>query len=87
VSTSGDGKTSETPIVHERAQALMTTLQTSPTPRSLVADSQRYNEDKAATLQALGFLTRMPHTLKLVSQVSTPALRWDTWQPLEAGTR
>jgi transposase len=65
----------------------MTTFQTSPTPRYLVADSKLYNEDNAANLQAFGFITRIPNTLKLVSQVITQALRWDTWQPLDAGTR
>jgi len=87
VSKSWDGNTSDTHIFQERAQALMTTFQTSPTPRYLVADSKLYNEDNAANLQALGFITRIPNTLKLVSQVITQALKWDTWQPLEAGTR
>jgi transposase len=87
VSKSWDGNTSDTHIFQERAQALMTTFQTSPTPRYLVADSKLYNEDNAANLQVLGFITRIPNTLKLVSQVLTQALRWDTWQPLEAGTR
>jgi transposase len=87
VSQSWEGNTSDTHIVQERAQALLTTFQTSPTPRYLVADAQLYNEDNAANLQALGCITRIPHTLKLVSQVLTPALRWDTGQPLEAGTR
>jgi transposase len=87
VSKSWDGNTSDTHIFQERAQALMRTFQTSPTPRYLVADSKLYNEDNAANLQALGFITRIPNTLKLVSQVITQALRWDTWQPLDAGTR
>jgi transposase len=82
-----EGNTSDTHIFQERAQALMTTLQTSPTPRYLVADSTLYNEDNAANLQAFGFITRIPNTLKLVSQVITQALRWDTWQPLDAGPR
>jgi len=46
--------------------------------RYLVADSKLYNEANAANLRALGLITRIPHTLKLVSQVITQALRWDT---------
>jgi hypothetical protein len=65
----------------------MTTLQTSPTPRYRVADAKLDNEDKAANLQALGCITRMPHTRTLVSPVSTHALSGDTWPPLDAGTR
>ena len=45
------------------------------------------HEDNAATLAKLGFITRIPDTLKLVSQVITQALRWDTWQRLDDTTR
>ena len=87
VSKSWDGNTSDTQIFQERAKALLTTFQHSPQPRYLVADCTLYNEDNAANLQALGFITRMPHTLKLVSHVITQALRWDTWQHLDDTTR
>ena len=87
VSKSWDGNTSDTQIFQERAKALMATFQHSPTPRYLVADSKLYNEDNAATLKTLGFITRIPNTLKLVSQVITQALRWDTWHPVTATTR
>jgi len=87
VSKSWDGNTSDTQIFQERAKALLTTFQHSPQPRYLVADCKLYNEDNAATLQALGFITRIPHTLKLVSHVITQALRWDTWQHLDDTTR
>jgi hypothetical protein len=53
----------------------------------VVADSKLYNEDNAAHLRALGFITRIPQTLHLGSQVITQALRWDTWQRLDATTR
>ena len=36
------------------------------------------------TLAKLGFITRIPGTLKLVSQVIGQALTWDTWQRLDA---
>jgi len=87
VSKSWDGNTSDTVIFQERAAALLATFQRSPTPRYLVADSKLDQEANAATLLALGFITRIPNTLTLVSQVSTQALRWDTWQRLDAPTR
>src|SRR2546429_7463579 len=87
VSKSWDGNASDTAIFQERAAALLTTLQRSPTPRYLVADSKLYNEDNAAHLLTLGFITRIPNTLNLVSQVITQALRWDTWQRLDDTTR
>jgi transposase len=87
VSKSWDGDTSGTAIFQERAAALLTTFQHSPTPRYLVADSKLYNEDNAANLRTLGFITRIPNTLNLVSQVITQALRWNTWQRLDATTR
>ena len=74
-------------IFQERAAALLATFQHSPTPRYLVADSKLYNEANAANLRALGFITRIPNTLTLVSQVITQALRWDTWQRLDDTTR
>jgi transposase len=87
VSKSWDGNASDTQIFQERAAALMATLQQSPTPRYLVADAKLYNEDNAANLKELGFITRIPNTLKLVSHVITQALREDTWQSLTDTTR
>jgi transposase len=65
----------------------MAALAPAPTPRYLVADAKRYTEDTAATLAKLGFITRIPGTLKLVSQVITQALQWDRWHRLDATTR
>jgi len=87
VSKSWDGNTSDTKIFQERAAALLATFQRSSTPRYVVADSKLYHEDNAAHLRALGFITRIPNTLNLVSQVITQALRWDTWQRLNDTTR
>ena len=87
VSKSWDGNASDTQIFQERAAALMATLKRSPTPRSLVADAKLYHEDNAANLRQLGFLTRLPNTLKLVAQVIGQALRWDTWHRLDETTR
>jgi transposase len=86
-SKSWDGHTSDTQICQERAQALLETLQRSPTPRDLVADGKRYPAGHAAHLQSHGFLTRIPPPRTLVAQVITQALRWATWQWLDATTR
>jgi transposase len=87
VSKSWDGNTSDTQIFQERAKALLATFQHAPTPRYLVADSKLYNEDNAATLKTLGFITRIPNTLKLVVQMITQVLQWDTWHRLDDTTR
>jgi transposase len=87
VSQSWDGNTSDTQIFQERAEALIATFKCSPTPRYLVADAKLYHEDNAINLKKLGFITPMPGTLKLVAPVITQALRWDTWQCLDATTR
>jgi transposase len=87
VSKSWDGNASDTQIFQERAQALLTAFAHSPTPRYLVADAKLYTEDNAATLAQLGFITRIPGTLKLVLQVIRQALQWDTWHELDDTTR
>jgi hypothetical protein len=87
VSKSWDGNTSDTKIFQERAEALLATFQASPVPRYLVADAKLYTEDNAANLSKLGFITRSPGTLKLVTQVITQALQWDTWHRMAETTR
>lgn len=74
-------------MVQERAQAVRTAGQHAPRPRSLIADSTLYHAAKAANLQQLGCITRIPHTIGAVSPVITPALAWDTWQRLDDPTR
>jgi transposase len=81
-----DGNASDRQIFQDRAQAF-STFKDSPTPRYLIADSQLYSQDKAAHLKPLGFITRIPDTLKIVSQVIRQALRDDTWQVLDDTTR
>jgi transposase len=85
-SKSWDGNTSDIQVFQERAQALMETLKNSPSPRYLIADSKLYHEDNAINLQALGFITRIPQTLKIVSQVIRQALAMDTWHRLDEQT-
>ncbi len=82
-----NGNASDTQIFQERAHALIATFKGSPTPRYLVADAKLYTEENAANLKKLGFITRIPGTLKLVSQVIGQALTWDTWHGLDETTR
>ena len=87
VSKSWDGNTSDTQVFQKRAEALMRAFKDTPSPRYLVADAKLYCEDNAAHLAKLGFITRIPATLKLVSQVITQALQSDTWQSFDDNTR
>jgi transposase len=87
VRQSWDGHASDTQIFQERAEALMATLQRSLMPRYLVADAKLDTEEHAATRSKLGCITRIPGTLKLVSQVLTPTLEGDTWPRLDDTTR
>jgi len=87
MSKSWDGNTSDIAVFQERAQALIAAFTNAPTPRYLIADSQLYHEDNAPHLQKLGFITRIPNTIGVVSQVIAQALTWDTWHRLEAKTR
>jgi transposase len=87
VSKSWDGNTSDTRVFQERAEALMSAFKSAPSPRDLVADAKLYCEDNATHLAKLGFITRIPATLKVVSQVMSQALQWDTWQPVDPKTR
>lgn len=87
VSKTWDGKASDNQVFQDRAKALLSTFQQSPTPRYLIADSKLSSEANATALKPLGFITRIPETLKLVSQVSSQALRQDTWQRVDDTTR
>ena len=55
--------------------------------RSLIADAKLYCEANVAHLAKLGFITRIPATLKVVAQVISQALQWNTWQPVDPHTR
>lgn len=87
ISKSWDGNTSDIEVFQERARALIKTLKKSPGPRYLVADSKLYHADNAENLRSLGFITRIPNTLKVVSQVIGQALETDTWQPYDDTAR
>ena len=87
VSKTWDGNASDSQIFQDRAKALLSTFEQSPTPRYLIADSKLYSKDNAVHLKPLGFITRIPDTLTLVSQVIRQALREDTWQAVDDTTR
>lgn len=87
VSKSWDGNTSDTQIFQQRAEALMSAFKDTPSPRYLVADAKLYCEDNAVHLSKLGFITRIPATLKLVSQAIGQALQWNAWQSLDDNIR
>jgi transposase len=87
VSKSWDGNTSDIEIFQARAQALVAALKNAPSPRYLIADSKLYQDDNAANLENLGFITRIPNTIGAVSQVIRQALTGDTWHPLDEKTR
>jgi transposase len=87
VSKSWDGNTSDIQVFQERAQALMTAFEHTPSPRYLVADAKLYHADNAPHLEHIGFITRIPNTLGVVSQVLRQALTWDTWHPVDDNIR
>src|SRR6267143_987292 len=87
VSKTWDGNASDTKVFRERAQTLMTTFKNSPSPRYVVADCKLYHKENAANLKALPFITRIPNTLKVVSQVMTQALAIDRWHDVDAQRR
>jgi transposase len=87
MSKTWDGNAADGQIFQDRAKALLSTFAQSPTPRYLIADSKLYSKDNAVQLKPLGFITRIPDTLTLVSQVIRQALREDTWQALDDTTR
>src|SRR4029077_20643963 len=86
-SKSWGGNPSDTRVFQARAQAWRSACKSTPSPRSLVADATLSCEDKVASLAKLGFITRIPATLKVVSQVMSHALQWDTWHPVDTKTR
>jgi transposase len=87
VSKSWDGHTSDIESLQARANALVAALTNTPSPRDLIADSQRYHEDQATHLRPLTLITGFPNTIGLVSEAITQALAWDWWHRLDDHTR
>ena len=82
-----DGNTADTQVFQQRTEALLRAFKDTPTSRYLVADAKLYCEDNAVHLAKLGFITRIPATLKVVSQVMSQALQGGPWQPFDDTTR
>jgi transposase len=82
-----DGNAADSRLFQERAEAVVATFARSAVPKYLVADAKLYSEDRAVHLAKLGFLTRIPATLKLVSQVLNQALQGALWHDVDEGTR
>jgi transposase len=53
----------------------------------VVADAKLYSEENAVNLKELGFITRIPGTLKRVTRVIGQALKRDTRCCLDETTR
>jgi len=87
LSNSWEGHASESKVLQERAGALLRTFPHSPSPRYVVADGTLSEKDTAGHLKALPLITRIPNTLKVVSQVIEQALESDTWHDVDAQTR
>jgi Domain of unknown function (DUF4277) len=87
VSTSWDGHTSDIQVFQARARGLMTALQNAPSPRHVSAAATRDHEANAPNLHALSCMTRLPHTLGVVSPVIMPALTGESWHWLDETTR
>ena len=87
MSQSGDGPTSDTQRVPQRAEAVMRACKDTPSPRARVADATRSCEEHAPPLAQRGFLTPLPATLQVVSPVMRQARQGATGQPVDPNTR
>ena len=87
VSQRWEGHASDLQGFQARARGVMTALQHAPSPRYWSADAKRSHEANAPSLQVLGFMTRLPNTLGIVSQVIRQALTGDHWHWREETTR
>jgi transposase len=78
-----DGNESDVHIFKEHARELAKLFEQADSPRYLILDSKGYNEENAANLSKLGFVSRMPGTLKLENQVIDRALgKQSAWTDL-----
>lgn len=80
-----DGNETDTEIFKARTKDLIKQFKDSNGPRYLVADSKLYTEDNAQNLAKHRFITRIPGTLKVESQVIDQAWRFNEWKPLCEG--
>ena len=84
---SWDGKASDNKIFTERSTMLIEHFQQSSMPRYLIADSKLYSEENAVNLNQLGYITRIPGTLKEEQQSIITAIVKNEWCPLNDENR
>jgi len=84
---SWDGNASDNKIFTERSTMLIEHFKESSEPRYLIADSKLYSEDNAMNLKQLGFITRIPGTIKEERQSIITAIANNQWSPLNDENR
>lgn len=84
---SWDGNASDNKIFTERSALLIEHFNQTSSPRYLIADSKLYSEDNAQNLRQLGFITRIPGTIKEEQQSIVAAISKNEWCPLNDGNR
>lgn len=84
---SWDGNASDNKIFTERSTMLIEHFQQSSMPRYLIADSKLYSEENAVNLNQLGYITRIPGTIKEEQQSIITAIAKNEWCQLNDENR
>lgn len=84
---SWDGNASDNKIFTERSSTLIEHFQQSSMPRYLIADSKLYSEENAVNLNQLGYITRIPGTIKEEQQSISTAIARNEWCQLNDENR
>lgn len=74
-----DGNDTDSQIFKARTAALVAQFKAGESPRYLIADSKLYNQDNSGHLARLGYITRIPNSLKLVKQLIAQSWQTDHW--------
>jgi len=84
---SWDGNAPDNKIFTERSTMLIEHFKQTSTPRYLIADSKLYSEGNAQNLKQLGFITRIPGTIKEEQRSITAAIARNEWCKLNGENR
>tara|TARA_B100000749_G_scaffold275934_1_gene262362 strand:+ start:136 stop:1791 length:1656 start_codon:yes stop_codon:yes gene_type:complete len=84
---SWDGNASDNKIFTERSKMLIEHFQQSAMPRYLIADSKLYSKENVVNLNQLGFITRIPGTMKEEQKSIVSAIVKDKWCQLNDENR
>jgi transposase len=87
LSKAWDGNAADTVIFKQRAEGLINELKNTESPRYLIADSKLYTEENSKIIKNLSYITRIPGTLNLESQLIQQVLNDSDWQSLDDGYR